>query len=73
MVQDGVPLSHFESRGFKTLNGEMAANLGVALGRDAIRSYIKADAERVKDEIKDAVKDQLVYVKVSWKEIQTLQ
>lgn len=64
-VADGASLRFFSSKGFQMIAGGMAKKLDVSLCRESIRKYVLEEEQRVINEIKKAVRNKLVYIKVS--------
>lgn len=63
LVYDSVPLTFFESEGFKMLNGSMAERLNVPLGRDAIRAFLMKRVDQEKANLKAELKGKLLFLK----------
>lgn len=64
VVHDLQPLSFFSGKAFMGLNGEMAVKLGVSLNREAVRKYVIDKADAKKEELRQILKNRLVYLKL---------
>jgi len=62
VVENGVPLKLFSSRGFIGLHGEMAEKLGVSL--PSIRNLILCEAEEQKNKLKEKSHDKFLFLKM---------
>ena len=64
VVENGIPLSFFSSKGFLELNGELASKLGVSLERHDVRKLVIAKAEQQKEALKKELKDKFLFLKL---------
>ena len=62
--KNGLPLSLFKQSGFLGIIGEMAEIFGISLNRENIRNQVIDEASKQKEELKELLKGQLIYLKM---------
>ena len=63
IAYDGVPLTFFQGKGFKQLNGQIANDLEINLGRQAVRAMILEKAKGERELLKKKLANALVFLK----------
>jgi hypothetical protein len=63
VVYNGVALTHFTDDGFQSICGQMAKELGVAVGREAVRKRVIGRFLKEKEALKEELKGKFVYLK----------
>ena len=63
IAYNGVALTFFQDDGFQLLNGNVAKNLEIQLGRQAIRSMVLKKSEEEKSKLKESLSGVLVSIK----------
>ena len=56
-------MTHFQGKGFQKLNGKVASDLEVSLGREAVRAMVLEKARFQKEELKKQLAGAIVFLK----------
>lgn len=64
VTDHGLPLSCFEWEGFRLLLDPICKAVGCTLNRETIKNHLRVMSQRVKDIMKDEMKDKLISLKV---------
>ena len=63
VVNNGDPAHFFSQSGAQMAMGEMARKVGVSLAKDNVSKYVMAAAQKLKERMKEELKDRLNHLK----------